>query len=37
VLHIATPEGQLGTWDQVMDTNVKSAVSLTLALQPLRG
>lgn len=35
VLHIATPEGQLGTWDQVMDTNVKSAVSLTLALQPL--
>jgi len=35
VLHIATPEGQLGTWDQVMDTNVKGAVSLTLALQPL--
>ena len=35
VLHIATPDGQLGPWDQVMDTNVKGAVSLTLALQPL--
>lgn len=35
VLHIASPENQLAAWDQVLDTNVKGAVALTLALKPL--
>jgi NAD(P)-dependent dehydrogenase (short-subunit alcohol dehydrogenase family) len=35
VLHIASPEDQLAAWDQVLDTNVKGAVALTLALKPL--
>jgi NAD(P)-dependent dehydrogenase (short-subunit alcohol dehydrogenase family) len=34
ILHIATPEDQLTAWDQVLDTNVKGAVALTLALKP---
>jgi NAD(P)-dependent dehydrogenase (short-subunit alcohol dehydrogenase family) len=35
VLHIASAEDQMSAWDQVLDTNVKGAVALTLALKPL--
>lgn len=34
ILHIATLEDQLSGWDQVLDTNVKGAVALTLSLKP---
>jgi NAD(P)-dependent dehydrogenase (short-subunit alcohol dehydrogenase family) len=35
VLHIAKPDDQMAAWDQVLDTNVKGALNLTLALRPL--
>lgn len=35
VLHIAKPDDQMAAWDQVLDTNVKGALNLTLAMRPL--